>query len=218
MQLYLATTNNNKIKEIKDFLRSLKDFLNTPQILKTSLSIKSLKDLENYNSIKETGLSFKENASLKSRNLLNNLIKRNLLVNPLGVLGEDSGLEVESLSGAPGIYSARYSGSEANDKQNNRLLLQSLKNQNNRKARYVCALSFISVRESKITENIFEDYCHGTIAHKERGKGGFGYDPLFIPKGQTKTFAELSFQFKQRISHRKKALKQWQKYLEELEN
>ena len=215
IQFYLATTNSNKIKEIEGFLCPIKFFSSFLQISKANLLIKSLKDLENYKPVEETGVTFKENAILKSRHLLKDLKKRGLLPSPLWILAEDSGLEVESLVGAPGIYSARYSGPNANDRRNNQLLLKNLKNHKNRKARYVCALSFILVREAKTNEEFFEGCCEGKIAHEERGKGGFGYDPLFIPKGETKTFGELTFQFKQEISHRKKALKKWQKYLEE---
>ena len=215
IQFYLATTNSNKIKEIKSFLRSIKFFASSSQVSKANSLIKSLKNLKNYSPVKEIGLSFKENAILKSSHLLNDLSKRGLLLKPLGILAEDSGLEVKSLAGAPGIYSARYSGLKANDKRNNQLLLKNLKNHKNREARYVCVLSFIFVKNSNSIEKTFEGYCKGEIVYKERGRGGFGYDPLFIPKGETKTFAELSFQFKQEISHRKKALKKWQKYLEE---
>lgn len=219
MQLYLATTNINKIKEIKNFLySSFKTFHNSSpfkkQILKTHFFVKSLEDLRNYKSVEETGSSFKENASLKSRHLLNQLKEMGLFESPLSILAEDSGLEVKSLSGAPGIYSARYSGFKANDKKNNELLLKNLKGQKNRKARYVCALSFLFIKGSKVTEKLFEAYCEGKIGYEERGKGGFGYDPVFIPKGGTKTFGELDFQGKQELSHRKKALQKWKGYME----
>ena len=211
MQLYLATTNPNKIKEIKSFIQ---DFFKTDSENKTHLIIKSLNDFKDYSPAEETGSSFKENASLKSRHLLNYLKGKNLLKFPLGILAEDSGLEVESLNAVPGIYSARYSGPSGNDKKNNELLLKNLKHQTNRKARYVCSLSFLFVRDENINENFFETYCEGTIALEEKGKGGFGYDPLFVPKGETKTFGELPFSFKQKVSHRRKALEKWLKYME----
>ncbi len=210
MHIYLATTNLNKIKEIKNFIRN---FFKGSLGNKTNLMIKSLNDFEDYSPAKETGLSFKENANLKSKYLLHYLTNKNLFKPSFGILAEDSGLEVESLDGAPGIYSARYSGPAGNDKKNNELLLKNLKHQVNRKARYVCALSFLFVSKIKTTGTFFEAYCEGAVDWEEKGKEGFGYDPLFIPKGEAKTFGELPFSFKQKVSHRRKALEQWLKYI-----
>ena len=199
----------------------------------------------------ETGLSFKENARIKSSHLLTFLKDIPLkLPGPLWILGEDSGLEVIALKGRPGIYSARYSGPEATDQKNNRLLLKNLRGQENRTARYVCALSCqrlpfpdgesFSLPENRVfdktekiglpsaktqdhkkgagkplseKEGIFEGFCHGSIALEERGGGGFGYDPVFIPRGETKTLGELPSEFKEKISHRVQALKQFTKNL-----
>ena len=124
-------------------------------------------------------------------------------------------MEVKILNGKPGIYSARYSGPQATDQKNNQLLLKNLLGQTDRTARYICALSCRPFTENfqesssyETKEFIFEGFCHGSIAFEERGTHGFGYDPLFIPQGETKTFGELSPQFKERISHRIQALKQ----------
>ena len=197
MKLYLATTNNNKIKEILNFIHSffevLSSSLDNQQSSKQALLVKNLKNLQNYKSPKEHGISFRENANIKSQSLLNYLIDKNQLETPLGILAEDSGLEVKALNGDPGIFSARYSGLTANNQKNNKYLIENLKNQKNRKARYVCALSFLFLSGGKKVSKTFEAYCKGEIAYQEKGRGGFGYDPLFIPKGETKTFGELPF-------------------------
>ena len=207
MTLWLATTNSHKIKEIKSF------FKNTPAIQFLDLSDINCK---NYTPPEETGNTFKENAGIKSAGLLKFLKDSKLsLQKPCWIVGEDSGLEVKVLNGKPGIYSARYSGPQATDQKNNQLLLKNLLRQTDRTACYTCALSCRpfteSFQESSFSETkefIFEGFCHGSMASEERGVNGFGYDPLFIPRGETKTFGELSPQFKERISHRIQALKQ----------
>lgn len=176
--------------------------------------IQSLLNFKNYISPPETGHSFKENAEIKSKHFLRFLADSHLLEDPVGILGEDSGLEVKSLKGEPGIYSARYSGPEANDKSNNQLVLKRLQPYQNREARYVCALSFIGIKQGRQTKQTFEAFCEGRMARRERGEGGFGYDPLFIPKGENQTFGELTFRFKQERSHRRWALEKWLKYME----
>lgn len=211
MTLWLATTNVHKIKEIKSFFKDTSDL----QFLDLS-DIKKFITNRNYISPEETGDSFKENASIKSAGLLKFLKNSaSTLPKPLWIVGEDSGLEVKALNGKPGVHSARYSGPEATDQKNNRLLLKNLLEQTNRTARYVCTLSCRPLEKGlkelslfKKKELIFEGFCSGSIALKERGQGGFGYDPLFIPQGETKTFGELSPQFKETISHRTHALKQ----------
>ncbi len=127
---WLATTNSHKIKEIESF------FKNQP-----SLIFKSLKDLKNYTPPEETGNSFKENAEIKSFQLLTFLNQKdNPLNKEIWILGEDSGLEVEALNKAPGIFSARYGGEQTTDQKNNQLLLHNLKGKKSRKAQYICAL------------------------------------------------------------------------------
>ena len=207
MTLWLATTNSHKIKEIKSFFKD-----NTSiQFLNLS-DIKKIVTNKTYIPLEETGDSFRENASIKSTGLLKFLENStSILPKPLWIVGEDSGLEVKALKGKPGIHSARYSGPGATDQKNNQLLLKNLLEQTNRTARYVCALSCRPFKESfkgSLKEFVFEGFCSGSIALEERGQGGFGYDPLFIPQGETKTFGELSPQFKEAISHRTRALKQ----------
>ena len=208
--LYLATTNTNKIKEISHFIQTVfKDtlFFKQPSVL----LIKSLRDIPNYSIPEEKGSSFQENANIKSKALWKRL--RDQSENVFGVLAEDSGLEVFSLKGAPGIFSARYSASKATDKENNQLLLKRMEKRQNRQARYVCALSFLYLKAEKEFLKNWTAYCEGSLGFKETGQRGFGYDPLFIPKGESKSFGELPFEFKQKTSHRALALKKWRNYL-----
>ena len=248
MTLWLATTNSHKINEIHSF------FKNTDSI--RFLDLNCLKDFGPYTPPEETGADFVENAKLKAESLFLFLNKSGTaLPQPLWIVGEDSGLEVKALKGAPGIYSARYSGPQATDKKNNRLLLKELGGEKDRTARYVCALSCLNVSTGDDSQGIssekgsavrnrpgkekahpllsafrkafnrkipqkekspaslsvtatliFKEFCSGSIAFQERGAGGFGYDPLFIPKGETKTLGELPPRFKEKISHRAKAL------------
>lgn len=210
--LYLATTNRNKIKEISSFIEA---FLKGAFLFKQepALVIKSLRDVSGYPSPEENGSSFQENANIKSLALLEHLKEQGQIEDLFGILSEDSGLEVCALQGAPGLFSARYSGPQATDKKNNRLLLQKMENQKNRKARYACALSFLFLKSEKEIVKNWTAYCEGNIDFQERGQGGFGYDPLFIPLGEKKTFGELPFEFKQKISHRTQALQKWTSYL-----
>ena len=213
MQIYLATTNTNKIKEIQNFLDSLIEAWNHRQM---TFEVKDLRDIKGYIPPEETGRSFKDNAFIKSQHLFKILKEQSLLLEPLGILAEDSGLEVESLKGEPGIYSARYSGLKATDRENNRLLLKNLEAEKNRRACYVCSLSFLLIKEGETIQKSFEDYCEGQIACQEKGKAGFGYDPLFIPEGETKSFGELPFSLKQKMSHRARALNQWKDYINQI--
>lgn len=209
MNFWLATTNNNKIKEIKNILHIYHE-----EKKKRLFVIESLNSLKNYKSPEETGSSFQANAKIKAEALLEHLKSTALFKKPLAILAEDSGLGLESLNGDPGVRSARYSGEKASDESNNKLLLKNLENQKNRKARYSSALYFLFLGIEKEERADFLAHCEGEITHQERGKGGFGYDPLFVPKGEDKTFAELPFDFKQKLSHRRKALNQWLKYME----
>ena len=216
MTLWLATTNVHKIKEIKSF------FKDTPVIQFLDLSdIKNFVTNKTYTPPEETGDSFRKNASLKSAGLLEFLKNADSpLPKPLWILGEDSGLEVKVLKGQPGVHSARYSGPQATDQKNNQLLLKNLSGQTNRAARYVCVLSCqpLEKNSKKLSpfkkEFLFEGFCSGSIASEKRGFSGFGYDPLFIPQGETKTLGELSPQFKETISHRIQALKKFVKISE----
>ena len=127
----------------------------------------------------------------------------------LPCLAEDSGLEVDALDGRPSAYSARYAGEERNDITNYKKVLTELGESENRKARFISIITY----KNKEREDVFEGNMDGCIAMSPRGENGFGYDPIFIPDGFTKTNAELSLEEKNAISHRKKALDELVRYL-----
>ncbi len=119
------------------------------------------------------------------------------------VMADDSGLEVDALGGAPGVFSARYAGEDGNTPANNALLLKNLEGVRDRRAHFSCAIALVSPDGE---EQVFEGRCEGVIAESPSGAGGFGYDPLFIPDGYDRSFAELSSAEKNAISHRGRAL------------
>lgn len=192
-KLILASNNVKKIKELKGMLQGM-DFV-----------ICSLKD-ENINiEVEEDGLTFEENAYKKAYEIYNFLKSRG--DKDFYVLADDSGLEVECLNGAPGIYSARYSGKHGDDYGNNVKLLEDMKgavDPKERKARFVCLLALIDENGYK---NIVEGYVEGYIVDEVRQTGGFGYDPLFYYEPFNKTFGEATPQEKNSVSHRGQALK-----------
>lgn len=154
--------------------------------------------------IPETGATLTENAILKAKFLIN-----------LGyntVLADDTGLEVEALGGAPGVYSARYAGPEADSKKNIEKLLVEMSDIKTRNAKFVTVLCFIQEREI----SLFRGEICGIIADKPVGYHGFGYDPIFIPDGFNKSFAQMTSEEKNSISHRKKALEKFIKYIQNL--
>jgi XTP/dITP diphosphohydrolase len=181
MKLLLASHNEGKIEEIKNLLTGIFEVL-------------SLKDLGFTDEIPETGTTFKENAFIKADYLYK---KTNL-----NVISDDSGLEVEFLDNKPGVYSARFAGEKASATDNNKLLLESLKNQENRKAKFVCCICLIINGEA----HYFNGDVKGNITKTYQGVGGFGYDPLFVPEGETLSFAEMDMNSKNKFSHRAKAL------------
>ena len=185
MELIVATKNKKKLQEIKDILKSLK------------LRISSLADYGINPRIIENGKSFKENAVKKA-------VKVACVTGCLS-LGEDSGLCVEALDGAPGIYSARFSGKNKDDSRNNAKLLKLLKGLplKKRKAHYVCAVA-LADKDGLI--GIVEGKCNGLIGFELKGRYGFGYDPLFVIPKFNKTFAELGEGIKHKMSHRYHAL------------
>ncbi len=195
-KIFIASKNKGKIAEIKIYLSEF------------GYEIFSLLDMPDFQDIEETGKSFEENALLKAKTIFN-IVK-------IPVLADDSGLEVDHIKGKPGIYSARYSGKNASDKSNNEKLLSELINVefNERTARFRCVLCLYD----GVSERYFEGVCEGNIINSPRGDDGFGYDPLFIPKGYSQTFAELGMDMKNKISHRGKALISLRKFLELEEN
>lgn len=183
--LLVATKNKKKFLEVKELLKGL------------DLKVGSLADYPHPPRIIENGKSFRENAVKKA-------VKAARFSKGL-TLGEDSGLCVDALGGAPGIYSSRFSGKNKSDKQNNLKLLRLLDGLalNKRKAYYVCAAA-LADKDGLIA--VVQGRCLGVIGYEEKGRGGFGYDPLFIIPQHKKTFAELGEKIKHRMSHRFRAL------------
>jgi len=177
---------------------------------------KTLKDIGFDEEIVEDGNSFAENAIIKSSTTARWLAKRGIEAT---VLADDSGLEVFSLAGAPGIYSARYSGIHGADESNNTLLLKNLAGITDRKARYFCALAYQTITRNADGEfvvsepQIFEGECRGSINYAPVGDMGFGYDPLFVPDGEARTFAQMELEEKKAISHRGNAIRALKKAL-----
>jgi XTP/dITP diphosphohydrolase len=192
---------------------------------------KTLKDIGFDEEIVEDGNSFAENAIIKSNTTARWLAKRGIEAT---VLADDSGLEVFALNGEPGIYSARYCGVHGADEDNNTLLLKNLAGIEDRKARYFCALSYQTVTrvdapvlngatlngagtrvgDFVVSEpQIFEGECRGQINYAPVGDMGFGYDPLFVPDGETRTFEQMELEEKKRISHRGNAIRALKKAL-----
>lgn len=192
MQIVLATRNLKKAKEIREILKGL------------DVEFLSLKDFPEIKEIEEKGKTFSENATLKARKVTH-LTKKI-------TLADDSGLEVDALGGRPGIYSARFA---RNDRERNRNLLKLLKNipASKRGATFRCAVA-IAWPNGKI--RVLKGKYQGRIAFKERGKEGFGFDPVFIAPRYDKTFAELGLKKKNRISHRSRALRKAKKILKKM--
>ncbi|MEF9863913.1 MAG: XTP/dITP diphosphatase [Christensenellaceae bacterium] len=186
--LIIATNNQGKVREIKAILGGFYD------------EILSLKDANIHVEVVEDGKSFHENAAKKAIEI--SLIAKG------DVLADDSGLCVEALDNAPGIYSARFAGTGSTDKQNNDKLLELLKNEPNRKAKFVCALVIANDGKEKL---YVEDSAKGEIIDVPKGQNGFGYDPLFYVAEYDQTFAQIPAEIKNKISHRAKALEKLKK-------
>lgn len=197
-RLILASNNKKKIKEMKEILKEL------------DVEVKSLEN-ENINiDVVEDGKTFEENAKKKAKEIYEFLLRRgdkNFIV-----LADDSGLEVDYLNGEPGIYSARYSGEHGNDDANNEKLLRNLKgvHKKDRGAKFICQLAMFTDEGEyfKVTGE-----AKGYIIEELHGEGGFGYDPLFLYEPLNKTFAQLTSDEKNEISHRGVALKELKKII-----
>ena len=171
-------------------MQEIRDVLSVP-----GLTLLSIAELDSPPEVIEDGLTFEANAIKKASELAR--------YSQMWTMADDSGLEVAALGGAPGVYSARYAGEPVDYKANNRKLLRELEGKPDRSARFVCVIALCDPDGNCRT---VQGTIDGTIGTEERGDGGFGYDPLFIPKGYTTTLAELSFAEKNRISHRANAL------------
>jgi len=207
MKIVFATNNQHKLEEIR-------------AILGEDIEILSLKDIGCDVDIPETGTTLEENALLKARYVWEHY--------HLSCFADDTGLEVEALGGAPGIYSARYAsmeegrGGDSHDSEANMSrLLRELGENNNRRARFRTVIAFIEKKDicpcgctSMKQEHLFEGIVEGEITRERSGAEGFGYDPIFRPDGYDQTFAELGPEIKNHISHRARAT---QKLIEKIE-
>lgn len=193
IKIVAATDNKHKIKEIE----AVTSGFGMKIITKDEAGAGGL-------DVEETGKSFEENSKLKANAISS--------ATGLAAIADDSGLEVDALDGAPGIYSARFSGENATDDENNRKLLELLADlpDGERTARFVCVITLVFTDGRSI---IARGECNGKILRELRGENGFGYDPLFMPDGFDRSFAQLSSEEKNLISHRAVALKKLQEHL-----
>jgi XTP/dITP diphosphohydrolase len=190
MKIVLATNNPNKVREVKEILNGL------------GIEILTLKDLGIEIEIEEDQDTFEGNARKKAHTIFN--------LTKLPTIADDSGLMVDQLNGAPGVYSSRYAGEEHNYEKNNQKLLQELRDKPKpHRAKFICVINFKTETEDEIFTGIVE----GEIVDSPRGTNGFGYDPLFKPDGFAVTYAELPSEIKNKISHRYKALLKFRDYL-----
>ena len=190
-QLVFATNNLHKLEEVS-------------AILGNQIELLSLNDINCHIDIPETADTLEGNALLKSRFIYENY--------GMNCFADDTGLEVEALEGAPGVYSARYAGDGHNSEANMIKLLDNLKEKKNRKAQFRTAISLIIDEK----EYLFEGIIKGEIGTIKKGDSGFGYDPIFVPEGYNETFAELGSDIKNKISHRALAINKLCEFLHSL--
>ena len=203
MQLVFATNNKHKLDEIRN-------------IIPSEIKILSLSDIGCADELPETGNTLHHNSLQKARYVFDKF--------GYDCFADDTGLEIEALDGRPGVYSARYAGPQCNFNDNIRLVLSEMRNETNRKARFRTVISLVRNQESGIrNQNIFRphiDYFEGEVKGEitlaPAGAKGFGYDSIFIPKGFSKTFAEMEPELKNSISHRANAVKKLADFLREL--
>ncbi|MCF6353271.1 MAG: non-canonical purine NTP diphosphatase [Cyclobacteriaceae bacterium] len=192
MQLCFATNNPHKLQELQ-------------QLVGNQIEIKSLQDIGCFVDIPETGTTLQANSLEKAL-----YVKNNFNIN---CFADDTGLEVDALNGAPGVYSARYAGEPANSINNMKLLLENLAGEKNRKARFRTVITLLLKEKSPL---FFEGIINGRITTQTSGNRGFGYDPIFIPNGFSCTFAEMTPEEKNSVSHRAKAVEKLVNYLSTL--
>ena len=195
MKIVFATNNAHKLSEIKD-------------ILGEGFEVLSLSDIGCHDDIPETAGTLEGNALLKAQYIHDHY--------HINCFADDTGLEVEALNGAPGVFSARYAGGEGHDSEANMSkLLAELKEKNNRKARFRTVIALIECEEgtTKPKTTCFEGIVEGHITKERHGSEGFGYDPIFMPDGYDKTFAELGMEIKNHISHRARAVEKLAQFL-----
>ena len=191
MTLCFASNNAHKVAEIRDMLGG-------------HFVLKTLNDIGCHEDIAETADSIEGNSLLKAQYVWDNYQQN--------CFADDSGLEVEALAGAPGVHSARYAGEHGNHAKNNALLLQNLDNHKNRRARFKTVITLLI--NGQVQQ--FEGIVNGQIIAAPRGTQGFGYDPLFLPDGYDRTFAEMSIAEKSQLSHRARAFQRLVAFLQEM--
>ncbi|RVU01247.1 non-canonical purine NTP diphosphatase [Mucilaginibacter limnophilus] len=187
-ELVFATNNRHKVDEVSAAIGD-------------KIKLLTLDDINCHDDIEETGTTFRKNASIKSHFIFDKY--------QFNCFGDDSGLEIEALNGEPGVYSARYAGTHGNHAANIDKVLEKLESSPNRRARFITVISLLWEGD----EHFFEGTVEGTIRHERSGTQGFGYDPIFQPDGYDITFAEMSMEEKNSISHRAKAVEKLVEFL-----
>lgn len=190
MKLVFATNNRHKLDEIR-------------AILGDKIELLSLNDINCHDEIPETANTLQGNALIKAKYIYEKF--------GMNCFADDTGLEVDSLNGEPGVYSARYAGEECNSEANMNKLLDNLTGKNDRSAQFRTVIALIIEGEEKL----FEGCVKGCISCEKMGDAGFGYDPIFIPEGYSESFAQMSSDMKNSISHRYRATEKLCKYLKE---
>ena len=190
MKLVFATNNRHKLDEVR-------------AIVGDRVEVLSLNDIDCHDDIPETDDTLQGNALIKARHIYTKY--------GLDCFADDTGLEVEALDGAPGVYSARYAGEECDSEANIQKLLHELTGKNNRNAQFRTVIALIIKGEEKL----FNGIVKGTITEEKMGDSGFGYDPIFIPEGFSESFAQMGSEMKNSISHRYRATEQLGNYLKE---
>ena len=187
--LVFATGNIHKLQEVQG-------------LFKEGFALSCLKDVNITEEIPETADNLVDNALQKARYVYEKC--------GIPCFADDTGLEVDALNGAPGVYSARYAGEQKDSNLNMLLLLKNMNGKTNRNARFRTIIAYI---DENAQEHIFEGEIRGTIIESMAGTNGFGYDPIFVPEGYNKTFAELSSEIKNTISHRARAMEKFLSYI-----
>lgn len=190
MKLVFATNNRHKLDEVR-------------AIVGDNIDILSLNDIDCHDDIPETAETLQGNALIKARYIYEKY--------GMDCFADDTGLEVDALGGEPGVYSARYAGDDCNSEANMLKLLQNLTGKNDRKAQFRTVIALIINGEEKL----FNGIVKGTITEEKMGNSGFGYDPVFIPEGYSESFAQMSSEMKNSISHRYRATEQLSIFLKE---
>ena len=190
MKLVFATNNRHKLDEVR-------------AIVGDRVEVLSLNDIDCHDDIPETADTLQGNALIKARHIYTKY--------GLDCFADDTGLEVDALDGAPGVYSARYAGEKCDSEANMQKLLHELTGKNNRNAQFRTVIALIIKGEEKL----FNGIVKGTITEEKMGDSGFGYDPIFVPEGFSESFAQMGSEMKNSISHRYRATEQLGNYLKE---